>query len=454
MNKLLSKIFKILPPRLISIFEKVQNSEIGSRIAIGVFWSFLGAVISRGSMLLAAILVARVLGKEQYGELGMIRSTINMFVVFAGFGLGLTATKYVAEFRESDKIKTGKIIGLSTIFAGLSGGLISLIILIFAPYLAENTINAPHLVLELRLGAVMLFFSALNGAQTGVLSGFEAFKAIARVNLISGVVAFPIQIGFTFMWGLTGSVIGYGTFFLLIWLLSYFAVRKESKKYNVHINFFNAWSEWEVLYKFSFPALLSGLLVSPVVWICNAMLVNYPDGFGQMAIFDAANQWRTIIIFIPTILSQIALPLFSSSLNTNDKFNYILKVNIKINFVISLLVTLIVSIFSVPIMKLYGSDFEEGWSVLILLALSAVLFSIGNILGKVLASKGEMWLGFIFNFIWAVLIIAVSYLLLKEGFGAVGLAVANFISYLLFTIIIYVYIFRTGSKLIKQSTHG
>lgn len=454
MNKLLSKIFKILPPKLRSIFENVQNSEIGSRIASGVFWSFLGSVISRGSMLLAAILVARILGKEQYGELGMIRSTINMFVVFAGFGLGLTATKYVAEFRESDKVKTGKIIGLSAIFAGLSGGLIAVIILTLTPYLAKNTINAPHLILELRLGAVMLFFSALNGAQTGVLSGFEAFKAIARVNLISGVVAFPIQIGFTYLWGLTGSVVGYGISFLLLWILSYSAVRKESKKYNVHINFFNAWNEWEVLYKFSLPALLSGLLVSPVVWICNAMLVNYPDGFGQMAIFDAANQWRTLIIFIPTILSQIALPLLSSSLDTNNKYNNILRVNLKINVVISLLVTAIVSIFSVPIMKLYGGDFEEGWPVLILLALSAVLFSIGNILGKVLASKGKMWLGFIFNFIWAVLIIAVSYVLLKEGYGAVGLAIANFISYLLFTIIIYIYIFRKGSTLIKQSTHG
>ncbi|NOZ40854.1 MAG: oligosaccharide flippase family protein [Planctomycetes bacterium] len=72
-----------------------------------------GAVISRGLMLVASILVARMLGKTVYGELGMIRSTVGMFGVFAGFGLGLTATKHVAEFRESDPERAGRIVGFT-----------------------------------------------------------------------------------------------------------------------------------------------------------------------------------------------------------------------------------------------------------------------------------------------------------------------------------------------------
>ncbi len=54
-----------------------------------------------------------MLGKEEFGKLGIVQSTVGMFQVFAGFGLGLTATKYVAEFRDSDPAKTGRIIGLS-----------------------------------------------------------------------------------------------------------------------------------------------------------------------------------------------------------------------------------------------------------------------------------------------------------------------------------------------------
>ena len=60
-----------------------------------------GLLISRGLLLIATVFVARILGKIVYGEFGMIQSTVGMFGVFAGFGMGLTATKHVAEFRQS-----------------------------------------------------------------------------------------------------------------------------------------------------------------------------------------------------------------------------------------------------------------------------------------------------------------------------------------------------------------
>ena len=99
------------------MFSRIENSPIGLRLARGVFWSMAGAVISRGLMLAASVLVARMLGKMGFGELGMIRSTVGMFGIFAGFGLGLTATKHVAEFRSSDPERAGRIISLSWLVA-------------------------------------------------------------------------------------------------------------------------------------------------------------------------------------------------------------------------------------------------------------------------------------------------------------------------------------------------
>lgn len=414
-------------------------------MAIGAFWSLSGAVISRGLMLLASIIVARILGKTEYGELGMIRSTVNMFVVFAGFGLGLTATKYIAEYREKDKVKTGKIIGLSTIFAGVSGGLIALAILILAPYLATKTINAPHLVNELRLGAIMLFFSALNGAQTGTLAGYEAFKSIAKVNLIAGLVAFPIQIIFTLLWGLTGSVIGYGTNFLFLWFLNYVTVRKESKKFGVSINFFDSWDEWPVLYKFSLPALLSGTLVSPVMWACNAMMVNQPNGYNEMAVFDAANQWRILILYIPGAIGSIVLPLLTDVHSKNNLVNYrkLLLLNIKMNIIITLAFIIPISFSSNYLLAFYGESFSGNQLVLIFLAFSTVFSTTAHVIGQAIASTGKIWHGFIFNLIWAVIILTSTYILLNLNYGALGLAIAFVISYLIHTTIQSIYLNKT-----------
>ena len=150
--------------------------------------------------------MARLLGKEEFGELGIIQATIGMFGTLAGFGMGLTANKHVAEFKHTDPARAGRILGLASATAWLSSGVMALSLLFSAPALAARTLAAPHLAGLLQAGALLLFLSGLNGAQTGALSGFEAFKTIARISLISGVLTFPMMVGAAWNWGVTGAV--------------------------------------------------------------------------------------------------------------------------------------------------------------------------------------------------------------------------------------------------------
>ena len=91
--------------------------------------------------------------------------------------MGLTAIKYVAELRESDPERAGRIIALSSQFAALTGGVMALGLFFSASWLATHTIDAPQLAGALRIAALFLFISALTGAQTGALSGLEAFQS-------------------------------------------------------------------------------------------------------------------------------------------------------------------------------------------------------------------------------------------------------------------------------------
>src|ERR1035437_1760311 len=148
--------------------------SLRGRFARGAVWSLIGAVISQGSNLAASVITARLLGREQFGEYGMIQSTVGMLGVFAGLGLGVTATKYVAEFRTLNPERAGRIIALGCAVAIVLGGLLALCLLAYAPVLAAKTLHAPGLADELRIASLLLFFNALNGAQTGALSGLEA----------------------------------------------------------------------------------------------------------------------------------------------------------------------------------------------------------------------------------------------------------------------------------------
>jgi O-antigen/teichoic acid export membrane protein len=429
-------IYKRIPEPLKPFWHSVESSAIGSRLARGAFWSLVGGVASRGLMLLASILIARILGRDVYGEYGMIRSTSQMFLVFAGFGLGLTATRHVAQYRRIDPQRAGRIISLSGVFAFIIGFIIALFLVVIAPWVAQQTINAPHLADELRIGAVILFLSALNGAQTGALAGFEAFKTIAIVNLKVGILSFPILVAGAYFDGLRGALWALVINMAINWIFNHLALRNESKKNNILFKTKDCIHEWPILWRYSFPAALSGILATPALWICNAMLVNQPGGYAQMGLFDAANQWRIATLFIPATLSGIALPMLSDfdSKQDNMSFLKVLKYNAILIAGTSLLIALPILLFSKPIMRLYGKGFEDGYWTLCLLSLSTILVSLNSIIGQAIASRGKMWVGFWFNFLWACVLLTSCWLFTKCSYGAMGLSISFLISYLFHSI--------------------
>jgi len=438
-------LYGFCPRSLRPFWDKVEASDIGSRMASGAFWSIGGALISRSLMLLASILVARMLGRDLYGEYGMIRTTVNMFLVFAGFGLGMTATKHIAEYRVNDPERAGRIMAISGLFALGTGTLVAVGMFVFAPWIASHTINAPQLTGELRIGAFILLLNALNGAQTGALAGFEAFKVIAKVNLWVGLLSFPLLVGGAYWGGLRGAVWALAANMIINWLINHIALRRVVAFTNIPFTTKGCLEEWPVLWKFSLPATLGGILVSPVLWACSAMLVNQPGGYGQMGIFDAANQWRLAILFIPTAVGQIVLPLLSNlnGVNDRDKYRKTLKYNALMNCGISLVVAVPVIVLAPIIMNSYGAGFEQGTMTLVLLSFSTILIAFNNVIGQAIASKGKMWIGFVFNFLWAIALLSCSQYILNIGYGSYGLALANLVAYIFHTFIQTIYWIRS-----------
>ncbi len=405
--------------------------SLRARFAKGAFWSLAGAVISRGLNLVSSIIVARLLGKVGYGELGIIQSTVGVFGVFAGLGLGMTATKYVAEFREKDPQKAGRIIALSSVVAFFSGGIVSIILIILSPWLASKTLSAPHLSGLLQISAGLLFFGAINSAQTGALSGFEAFKTIAIVNLISGVISFPLMVAGVWFLQLKGAVLALVASMVVNYFLNKIAIKRECKRYYIKPDVRNSVQEIPILWKFSVPAFLSSAMVGPVTWLCNTMLVNQPNGYAEMGIFNAANQWYNALLFLPGVMSQAVLPVLSERISIQDRVNSakVLNFSVKTNGISILAIAIIGSIMSPLIMQLYGEGFRSSWPTLVVVLITASLLAIQIPVGNIIAVSGRMWLGFLMNLGWGIVFIFFTWYLIK--FGAFGLAGARLGAYII-----------------------
>lgn len=423
-------VFGSVPISLRPALRRIQDSPLGYRLAKGTFWSLAGTVVSRGLALLSWILIARMLGKDVFGKLGMVQSTVGMFGTFAGLGLGLTATRYVAEFREKDPAKAGRIIAFSSLMATATGLIATVLMLALAPVLAGRVLGTPELTGLLRVGSAIVLFGTLNGAQTGALAGFEAFRAIAAINLTAGLLSFPLMLAGAYFGGLPGTIWGLSLTMAINWLLNHWALRREAASAGLPITYAGCTGERDVLWSFSVPVVLAGLLFAPINWACCAMLANQAHGYAEIGLYNAAIQWQTALAFLPALLSQVLLPILSDS-HSNDgdhQSRKTLTTALLVFLAVIILPAIALAGFSPWITNLYGSSFQMPVKLFVAIITYATLSNFGTALWTCLLSRNRAWFGFIGNLVWAVSVLISFHFLLP--LGAFGLALANVGSYL------------------------
>lgn len=428
-----------------NIKDRVESSPTAYRLASGAFWSLTGSVVARGLSLLSAIVVARILGTHDFGQLGMIQSTVGMFGVLAGFGMGMTATKHVAQFRRQDPARAGRIIGLSSLVSWITGGAMTFVLFIFAPWISSHTLAAPEMAEQLRLGALLILFGGVNGAQIGALSGFEAFRSVARINLVSGLCSFPVTLAGAWLFGLHGAVMAAVASVGISCALNYATLRKETARAGVPLGYRHCGQEWRLLWQFSLPAVLSGASVVPMHWAVYALLANQPGGYADLGVFNAANRIKQLPETLYSMVAAPMVPVLSERFSENDSRRYHKTFLVSLYLSVLIIVPIALLQAAVPWLTLapYGSDYVGHFGTVRWLMLHALIVGILIPVGNVLISMGRMWLALIFQVVLGTGHLVFGWFLVPRH-GVEGLAAALALAQLASSLPCIVYIYSLG----------
>ncbi|MEJ2070049.1 MAG: oligosaccharide flippase family protein [Syntrophobacterales bacterium] len=399
----------VMPPPVDS-----GDSSYTARFAHGAFWSFIGTVGARFFGFAASVVVARVLGKVGFGELAMIQSTLVLLGTFAGLGIGMTATKFVAELRFKDPERTGRIIGLTYLVSWTAGGVMALFCILTAPWLAQHTLNAPHLAPELRLASILLFITAGFGPQAAILGGFQAFKAAARINVLQGILSLPITIPLVLYVGLRGAILAMIFTSLGGIILSSLALLREYTSLGIRPNFLEAWREKAVLWQFSLPAFLASVLHNPVLWAVYAILANQPQGYASLGLFSAAMQFQFLINGLSLMLAAVAVPMLAElhGLPGKERFVRAFTLNLEINWGLALVFSFMVLGLSPWLIYIYGSKFMEAVPIFLIVVNYLAIRVASSINGQAFYSSGKMWAGFLIQIAWALILLLIASILI------------------------------------------
>lgn len=419
---------------------RIKSSDIATRMANGAFWSFTGTATAKAIVMIAGIICARILGKELYGQYGLVKVTLNTFIVLGGAGLGVTATKYISEYLRSQKSRVPSIYLLTNGFAAIMAILMFLLVYFSAGFLANNILNTPSLESTMRLTAFILIVLVVNTAQDGVLSGFEDFRAKAISAFIGSIFQTVLIISLAYYGGLNGAVLGYGLGFCISAIFNKIFINRNFKIHEIKQELSAIrMGDIKIIYRFTLPAVMSSFLIVPVYFMIRILIKRYVD-FSGMADYDVGDQWRLLILFVPTSICAIVLPILSSISNDEKpKFWKVLNLNILLNGAVTALIALLVIAFSGIILSFYGPDYNNPFP-LIVLSITCIFISIAAVVGNAIVSLGYMWTSLLFNLIWASIVLTLTYLLLENGHGVNGVAIAMLISYVISFVAQYSYL--------------
>lgn len=403
-----------------SLISKIKSSPLFQ----DSFWALFGSALGKGLSLIAGIAIARFLGKEAYGEYGIIKNTLLMIAIFSSFGLGYTATKFVAENKQ-DNAKTYLIHKISSRITFVTSTIIAFLVFVFA----ENItiwIDAPDLNSILRWSAVAIIFNAVNTTQTGELSGFNAYRQIAWNNLWVGIFVFVASIVLTYFWNLEGAVIALACSYVLNCVLNRITLNKYLKEHKVSHTEDSKCLRNEII-KFSLPVALQESLYSITHWLNVVVLIKL-SGYGQLGLSSAANQWSAVMLFIPGALRNVALSHLSQTNKDHKENNIILKRLLTINIFSTFIPFVIISLLSKWICSWYGSDFTGLQAVLSIGAFTAVVNSMSNVFTQEFMAMSKNWYLFLSRFLRDCCILLTLYIVLSHKYQDYGALVGAIVT--------------------------
>lgn len=398
------------------------------------FWALLGSVLAKGMTLVGAIVVARFLGKEIFGEYGTIRSTLMNIAIFSTFGLGYTATKFIAEHKKKNP-KLLLTIKFYTMRISLTVScLMAVLLFCSADFVAKTILEAPHLVLPLRLVSFWVVFNSLTTAQIGILSGLGAYKAMAKISLLIGIIAFVTSVLFTYLYGLNGALTSLLLTQICNFSLNYLKLKKllpNEEKIDKKPSFL------KTMLKFSLPIALQEAVYAFSAWFMILILIKLTD-YSEVGIYSAAVQWSAVVLFIPGVLRNVILTHLSVASSDSVFHKKILKQTLLINFGCTFIPFIIIYFFTDLIVSFYGESFKGNLETVLSISLLTVVFiSLSNVYSQAYMSINKNWLMFGFRFFRDISILILTFYFINTMLltGAYGLVLSTFIVNLFFLLL-------------------
>lgn len=399
--------------------KKPQISEKKKRALTNIAWAISGKIVSLTGVLVVGIIVARYLGKEQYGIMNYVISFVAIFQVFADFGLDFI------QIREESKhpAHKDKIIG-TTFTLKLFFAILTLLAILIITTLSEHDGRIRCYIMIYALSVILNTSWVSRNHFTSIVWN----EYVVKTEISRTLIGMAIKIAFVLLhlpliWFIVSLVID-SILLAVGYTVSYIRKIDSIRKWNFDRDLA------VFMLKQSFPLLLSGAAIVVYNRIDQMMIGKMIDQ-SHLGVYSVAVRFTELLVFVPTIIAQTISPILVE-VRQKDAARYeeLSRVFMNVTVSVCILLAILTSLLSYPIVRFtFGRMYIEAASVLSILAFKVVGDGLSQTSGQLMIIEGIQKYASIRNIIGCVTCVGLNLIFISR-YGIHGVAYVAIITIL------------------------
>ena len=330
---------------------------------------FAGTMFTAAAGYMFKVYLARVLGAEALGLYTLGMTIIGLVGVFNGLGLPQAAVRFVALYSATNQYEELRGFLVRAFCLLLAANVVLGCFVVFAgPWIGLHFYHTPELGQYLGLFALIMVLGAMTTFFGQILQGY---KDVSRRTIVTNFVGTPLMMLLTIALVMAGKglrgyilaqVLSAGFVLLLLFALAWKLSPKGLRRYRGAI----AKLQPQVL---SFGAAAFGMaLMEFLLAQIDKVLIGFYINARQVGIYAVA---MAIVAFVPVALQSVN-QIFSPTIadlharGEHELLGRLFQTLTKWILAFTLPLATVVMVFSKPLMRIFGQDFEAGWIVLVL----------------------------------------------------------------------------------------
>lgn len=312
-----------------------------------------------------------------------------------------------------------------------SGVVITLIVYLTAPYLANNVYHEPQLEPLIKYLSISVFAQSILTVSYGVTIGYErmGLRSITQIvysfmkSIISPIL---VVIGYGALGAVYGHVLPMAVTGLLGAFIVYLIYRGE-RQYEAPITHMEA---ARIIIGFGLPLFFSSLLLGVTPQIYTSLL-GIHVGNEITGNWAAVLRFSALLAFVTLPINTVLLPLFSKLEEQVDELRFVYQNSIKYSAMLAYPIAFSIMAFSEQIVNvLFSGGYEQAPGFLRLYMVTFVFIGIGSNCNVPLLNSQKMTREtFQMNLIKFIISVPLAFLVIPR-YGVVGLIVLQSFSLL------------------------